>query len=127
MVGPSLGRLASSTDRAQSWGIVKVVAPVALLRGIALCPGIIVRYGRPVEKLCPRFGPPSLAVLRLFLACPVFHSRSSVTPVLTLLGASLVLPTHQAHRPVVSPRAVVLLYCTILVAQVGLGLDLMPV
>ena len=50
MVGPFLGRLPSSMGRSQSQVIVEVVAPVALLPGIALSPGIIVRYGRLVEK-----------------------------------------------------------------------------
>ena len=50
MVGPSLGHLPSSMGRSQSRVIVEVVAPVALLPGIALSPGIIVRYGRLVQK-----------------------------------------------------------------------------
>ena len=37
------------------------------------------------------------------------------------------LPTSQAHRPVVAPRSVPSSYCTISVAQVGLGLDVMSV
>ena len=50
MVGPSLGRLPLLMGRSQSQVIVKAVAPVALLPGIALSPGIIVWYGRLVEK-----------------------------------------------------------------------------
>ena len=37
------------------------------------------------------------------------------------------LPTSQAHPPVVAPRSVASSYCTTSVAQVGLGLDVMPV
>ena len=127
MVGLTRGRLPSSMGRSQSRVIVEVVAPVALLPGIALSTGIIVRYGRLVEKSCPRFGPPSLALLGLLLSCPVFRSRRSVTAIYTLLGGSLVLPTPQAHPPLVAPRSAASSYCTVLVAQVGLGLDVMLV
>ena len=37
------------------------------------------------------------------------------------------LPTPQAHLPLVAPRSVASSYYTISVAQVGLGLDVMPV
>ena len=127
MVATSLGRLPSSMGRSQSRVIVEVVAPVALLPGIALSPGIIVRYGRLVEKSWPRFGPPSLVLLGLFLSCLVFRSRRSVTAIYTLPGGSLVLPSPQAHPPLVAPRSVASSYCTVSVAQVGLGLDVMSV
>ena len=103
--------------------MVEVVAPVALLPGVALSPGIIVRYGRLVEKSGARFGPPSLVLLALFLSCPVFRSCRSVTAIYTLLGGSLVLLTPQAHPPVVAPRSVASSYCTASVTQVGLGLE----
>ena len=51
----------------------------------------------------------------------VFRSRRSVTAIYTLLGGSLVLPSPQAHRPVVAPRSLAWSYCTASVTQVGLG------
>ena len=55
------------------------------------------------------------------------RSRRSVTAIYTLLGGSLVLPTPQAHPPLVAPRSVPSSYCTVSVTQVGLGLDVMSV
>ena len=63
---------------------------------------------------------------RVACVCPpVFRSRRSVTAIYTLLGSSLVLPTPQAHRPVVAPPSVPSSYCTTSVAETGLGLRVM--
>ena len=56
---------------------------------------------------------------------PVFRSRRSVTAIYTLLGGSPVLPTPKAHRHVVAPRSVPSSYCTISMAETGLGLGVM--
>ena len=103
----------SSMGRSQPQVIVEVVAPVALLPGIALYSGIIVRYGRLVEKMWSCRGHPSLVLLGSL----AFVSRVSFTS----LGYSyLHSPWRQLRAPhllsppprgVTSFGRVVLLHC----------------
>jgi len=64
MVGNAL---TSSTGRSQSRAIGDVVAPVALLSGIALSPESPVRYGRHRRNVVISLLSPSLALLGLGL------------------------------------------------------------
>jgi len=59
--------LTSSTGRSLSQAIGEVVAPVALLSGIALSPESPVRYGRHRRKVVISLRSPSLALLGLGL------------------------------------------------------------
>ena len=53
--------------RSSSWAIGEVVAPVALLSGIALSPESPVRYGRHRRKIVISLRSPSLVLLSLGL------------------------------------------------------------
>jgi len=59
--------LTSSTGRSQSRATGEVVAPVALLSGIALSPESPVRYGRHGRRVVISLRSPSLALLGLGL------------------------------------------------------------
>ena len=60
----------------QSRVIGKVVAPVALLSGIALSPGNTVRYGRPCRKTVISLRSPSLVLLVIGSTPPSSSYRS---------------------------------------------------
>ena len=94
MVGPALGRPLSSMGGLQSWVIVEIVVPVARVPGIGLSPGIIVLYGRLVERSSPCVGAPSVVLLGLFVSCPVCRSRGLVTAFSSMpLGLGQAAPT----------------------------------
>jgi len=74
--------LTSSTGRSQSRAIGEVVAPVALLSGIALSPESPVRYSRHRRKVVISLRSPALVLLGLGLPLLLyFFSRSDrLTP-----------------------------------------------
>ena len=97
MVGTSLGPLPPSMGRSHSRVIVEVVAPVALLPGIALSPGNIVRYGRLVEKVVTSFRSSLPRTSRVF----TLVSRVSFP---SLGNSYLHSPWRQPHAPHPSSR-----------------------
>ena len=88
--------LPSSMGRSQSRVIGEVVAPVALLSGIALSPENSVRYGRLCRKTVISFRSPSLVLLVLGL--PLLPPLSTVSS-----GGHDIAYTLFATVPVASP------------------------
>ena len=90
--------LTSSTGRSQSRAIGEVVAPVALLFGIALSPKSPVRYGRHRRKVVISLRSPSLVLLGLGLPLlsPLLRfCRLALYCLLSLAGT--LLPSPPGH------------------------------
>ena len=91
--------LPSSMDWLQSQVIGEVVAPVALLSGIALSPEDTVRYGQHRQKTVISLRSPSLVPLVLGLPLPPPLLGSSCGPVTAKRSLCGIVPPHPPLGP----------------------------